>query len=84
MLNIRFLACTKVLGPDSLYCGKWGKFMNAYRDLDLDPMKLNIELVQAIFIFYNVFQFCVPRSISFRVIVQKHTHTQTHTHTQRL
>ena len=53
--------------------------MNTYRDLDLDPTKLNIELVRAIFIFYNVFQFRVPRSISFRVIVQKHTHTHKHT-----
>ena len=25
MLNISFLACTKVIGPDSLYCGKMGK-----------------------------------------------------------
>ena len=61
MLNIRFLAHTKVelyIGPDSLYCGKWGKFLNAYSDLDLDPTKLNIELVRAIFICYNVFQFC--------------------------
>ena len=66
MLNIRFLACTKVeLLPDSLYCGKWGKFLNTYNDLDLDPMKLNIKLVRAIFIYYNVFRFCVPRSISF-------------------
>ena len=59
MLNIRFLACTKVgtIGPGSLYCGKWGKFLNAYSDLDLDPTKLNmnIELVRAIFINYNVF-----------------------------
>ena len=73
-----FLACTKVelLGPDSLYCGKWGKFFNAYSDLDLDPTKLNFELVQSIFIYYKVFQFRVPGSISFRVIVQTHTHTQ--------
>ena len=42
---------------------------------------LNIELVRAIFIFYNVLQFRVPRSISFRVILQKHTHTHTNTHT---
>ena len=44
---------------------KWGKFLNAYSDLDLDPMKLNIELVRVIFIYYNVFRFRVPRSISF-------------------
>ena len=50
---------------DSLYCGKWGEFLNAFSDLDLDPMKLNTELLRAIFIYYNVFQFHVPRSISF-------------------
>ena len=27
---------------DSLYCGKWGKFLNTYSDLDLDPTKLNV------------------------------------------
>ena len=42
-----------------------GKFLNAYSDLDLDPTKLNIELVRAIFTYYDVFQFRVPRSISF-------------------
>ena len=47
MLNIRFEACT--IGPDSLHCGKWGKFLNTYSDLDLDPTKLNIELVRVIF-----------------------------------
>ena len=61
MLNIRFPACTKL---DSLYCGKLGKFLNAYSDHDLDWTKLNIELVQAIFIYYNVIQFRVPRAIS--------------------
>ena len=68
MLNRRFLAYTeaKLLDlSDSLYCGKWGKLLNAYSDLDLDPTKLNIELVRAIFIYYNVLQFRVPRSISF-------------------
>ena len=28
MLNISFLACTKVMGPDGLYCGKWRKISN--------------------------------------------------------
>ena len=51
------------IGPDSLYCGKWGKYLNAYSDLDLGPVKFNIELVQAIFIYYNAFQFRVPRWI---------------------
>ena len=69
MLNISFLACAKVVLQDLTVCivvngetlGKWG---NAYSDLDLDSTKLNIELVQAIFIYYNVFQFRVPTSIS--------------------
>ena len=67
MLNMSFLACTKIWfkGPNSLYCGKWGKLLKTYSDLNLDPMMLNIELVQAIFIYYNVIQFHVPRSISF-------------------
>ena len=50
-----------------------------YSDLDLDPTNLYIELVRNIFMYYNIFQFRVPRMISFEVIVQKHTHTHTHT-----
>ena len=63
LLNIRFLACTKVELQDLTVC----IVVNGETfDIDLDPMKLNIELVRAIFIFYNVFQFevHVPRSIS--------------------
>ena len=37
-----------VIGPDSLYCGKWRKFWNAYRDLDLDCIIPNVELIRAI------------------------------------
>ena len=65
--KVPILYQTWSIGPNSLYCGKWGKFLNAYPDLDLDPTKLNIELVQAIFIYYNVFQFRVPRSISMQL-----------------
>ena len=54
-----------VIGPDSLYC-----------DLDLDPTMPVFELV--LDIYYNVFQFHVPRSITF---FSYHTHTHTHTHT---
>ena len=43
-----------------------GKLLNAYSDLDLDPTKLNIELVRAIFIYYNLFQFRVPYSSVFQ------------------
>ena len=39
-----------------------------------------IELFRVIFIYYNVFKFCVPRSISFigQNHPQKHTHTVAH------
>ena len=59
-----------------------GKFLNGYSDRDLDPMKLNIELVRAIFIYYDVFQFRVPRS-SYRAKTHTHTHKRKHTHTHR-
>ena len=39
--DISFLACTKVIGPDSLYCGKWGRRLKVYIDLDLDLTMLN-------------------------------------------
>ena len=70
-----------VMGPESLYCSKWRKISKPCRDLDLGPTLPNIELVPVIFIYYNVFKIHVPRSISFRVIVQKHIHMETHTHT---
>ena len=91
MLHISFLACTKVELWDLkfVFCSKWRKISKLYRDLDLGPTMPNIDLVRDIFIYYNVFKFHVPGSISFRVIVQKHTqgntlketHTQKHTHT---
>ena len=72
MLNISFLVCTIVIGP--VFC-KWGT-LKAYSDLD--STMLNIELVLAIFIYYNVFY--VPRSISFELSCKNsHTHTQTYT-----
>ena len=44
----------------------------------------HIELVRAIFIYYNVFQFHVPRSISFLSYrANTHTHSNTDTHTHR-
>ena len=79
MLHIRFLLCTKVELWDLKI--KWRKISKSCRDLDLGPTMPNIELVRVIFIDYNVFKLHVPRSISFRVIIQKHTHMETHTHT---
>ena len=80
MLNISFLACAKVELWDLKVCivVNGEKFQSCH-DLDLGPTMPNINLV--IFIYYNVFKFHVPRSISFRVILQKHTHKGTHTHT---
>ena len=43
--TIFFLKPLDYIGSDSLYCGKWGKVLKAYSDLDLDPMMLNIEIV---------------------------------------
>ena len=37
------------------------KTLKAYSDLDLDPTKLNIEIV--IFIYYNLFEFLLEYSI---------------------
>ena len=65
MLNISFLACTKVMGPESLYCSKYRKISKSCLDLDLGLTMPNIELVRVIFIYYNVFKFHVPRLISF-------------------
>ena len=62
MLNISFLTCKRslVMGPDSLYCGKWRKM--SHHDLDLALP--NIELVRDIFIYYDVLKFHVNRSIT--------------------
>ena len=69
------------MGPDSLYCSKWRKISKSRHDLDLGQTMPYIDLVQVIFIYYNVFKFHVPRTISLGAIVQEHTHTETHTHT---
>ena len=45
------------IGLDSLYCGKWRKISKSRRDLDLDRTMPNVELVRAIFIYYNMFKF---------------------------
>ena len=79
MLNISFLVCTIVIGP--VFC-KWGT-LKAYSDLDLDPTMLNIELIRAIFIYYNDF---MPRSFLFDSRAKTRTqntniHMRAHTHT---
>ena len=72
------------MGPDSLYCGEWKKNLKSCHDLDLGLTMLNIELVHAIFIFYDVFQFIVPRSISFEFNYRAKTVTNMDAHTLRL
>ena len=42
------------IGLDSLYCGKWRKNPKSQSDLDLDTAMPNVELVPAIFIYYQV------------------------------
>ena len=57
------------------------KLLNAYSYLDLDPTTLNIELVRAIFIYYNVFQFRVAGFfLSYLVNTNTQTNTETRTH----
>ena len=63
MLNISLPAGTKVeLGPDSCIVVNGEKSRS---DLDVGPTMPYIELVRDIFLNYNVFQFHVPRSITF-------------------
>ena len=72
------------MGLDSLYCGKWRKISKSRRDLDLDRTMPNVELVRAIFIYYNLFQVSSQLNhyfLSYRVHRQtdRHTHTDRHT-----
>ena len=59
------------------YCSKYRKISMSCHHLDLGPAMSNIEFIRDIFIYYNVFQFHVPRSITFSVIKQKHRNTHT-------
>ena len=71
------------MGLDSLYCGKWRKISKLRHDLDLDRTMPNVELVRAIFIYYNTirssFKSIEPLFLSYRV----HRQTDTHTHRRR-
>ena len=53
---------------------------NSCHDLDLGPAMPNIELVQDIFIYYDVLKFRIHRSITFLIITQKHKNTETQKH----
>ena len=84
------------MGPDSLYCGKWRKYLNecvnlrkiskSCCDLDLGPAMPNIEIVRVILIYYNVFKFHIPIDQFLFELSRKNTETRTHTYgrTQRL
>ena len=63
-----------------MYCGKWRKISKSHCDLDLGLTMHNIELVRVIFIYYRLFKFHVPGSITFSLIVQKHGKTERQKH----
>ena len=68
-LIIGFLACTKVvrvMGPDSLYCGKW-------RKISVMPWPWPLS-DSAHYFHYFHFQFHVPRLISF-LVAKRHKNT---------
>ena len=60
------------MGLDSLYCGKWRKISKSRHDLDLDWTMPNVELVRAIFIYYNMLN---------HYFLSYHVHRQTDRHT---
>ena len=90
MLNISFLACTKVELCVLTVCIAVNreKFQSRTVILTLVRRCLISKLVRVIFIYYNVFKFHVLGSIPFSVIVQKDGNTETQKHgntqTQRL
>ena len=61
---------SRYTGLDSLYCGKWGKISKSHRDLDLDRTMPNVELVRAIFKYYNMFKLSCTQT-------QRHTDGKT-------
>ena len=67
MLNISFLACTKVELWDLIIriAVNGVKILKSRHDLDLGPVMPNIELVRDIFIYYEVLKFRIHRSITF-------------------
>ena len=73
------------IGLDSLYCGKWRKISKSRHDLDLDRTMPNVELIRAIFKYYNMIKFQGDWTIIFWVIVytdgkterRKDTHADT-------
>ena len=74
------------MGLDSLYCGKWRKISKSSCDLDLDRTMPNVELIQAILVYYNMLRQYVQVSsgsnhyfLSYRVHRQTDRQTDTQT-----
>ena len=67
MLNNSFLACIRDELWDLIVCivVNGEKLQSTRHDLDLGLAMPNIEIVQDIFIYYHLFKFHVPRSITF-------------------
>ena len=94
MLHINFKAFTKVELWDLTVCIAVNReIIQSRSDLGLGPTMPNIELVQDIFIYNNVFKFNVQISFLDRLLFKlsckqkphthrcTHTHIHTHTHT---
>ena len=64
----------------SLYCGKCRKISKLRCDFYIDQTMPNVELVQAIFIYYSYVQVSSGLNHDF---LSYHTHTHTHTHNAR-
>ena len=64
----------------SLYCGKCRKISKLRCDFYIDQTMPNVELVQAIFIYYNYVQASSGLNHYF---LSYHTHTHTNTHTRK-
>ena len=73
------------IGLDSLYCGKWRKISKSHHDLDLDQTMPNVKIVQAIYIYYNMFKFLSGFNhyfLSYHETEDRQTDTQLATQTQ--
>ena len=58
LLNPNFLTCAKAEIKDLTVCIMVnGEKFQSHCDLDLDRTMLNVKLVRAIFIYYNMFKF---------------------------
>ena len=82
-LDIRLCPQFPYIGPDSLYCGKFRNISKSHHDHDLDRTMPNVELIRAIFIYYNNVQVSSGLKLyffSYRVHRQTDRHTDTDGH----